>query len=124
MPDPGPHGPRIVVADDDDLVRAMVVDVLTDAGFDVLEAGDAQEALRILKTKDDVLVLFTDINMPGDMNGIELAERVRHLWPKLSVVIGSGGPVPSAIPPTSTFWSKPYDFDVLADRIRKMITPD
>ncbi len=90
MSDPGPHGHRIVVAEDDDLVRAMVVDVLTDAGFDVLEAGDAEEALRILKTEDDVLVLFTDITMPGDMSGIELAERVRQLGPALPGVIGSG----------------------------------
>jgi CheY-like chemotaxis protein len=70
------HAPRIVVAEDDDLLRALVVQMLTDDGFEVFEAAHAEEALRILcSNAQGVEALFTDIDMPGPMNGLELAAR-------------------------------------------------
>ena len=85
------RAPRIVVAEDDPELRLLVVDVLTDAGFEVLEADHADAALRILcSAEGGVEALFTDVNMPGSMNGLELARRAHRKWPWLPVMIGSG----------------------------------
>src|SRR3984957_21226320 len=85
------HAPRIVVAEDDELLRALVVQILTDDGFEVFEAAHADEALKILcSNAEGVAALFTDIDMPGSMNGLELAAPARQRWPGLRVMMGSG----------------------------------
>ena len=85
------HAPRIVVAEDDEPLRALVAQILAADGFEVFEAAHAQEALRILcSNSKGVEALFTDVNMPGPMNGLELASRARQRWPWLPVMIGSG----------------------------------
>jgi two-component system, response regulator PdtaR len=77
-PRPSTNAPRIVVAEDDELLRALVVQFLTEDGFEVFEAAHAEEALRILCSNAKVIeALFTDIDMPGPMNGLELA-RISH----------------------------------------------
>ena len=93
------RAPRIVVAEDDPELRLLVVDVLTDAGFEVPEADHADAALRILcSAEGGVEALFTDVNMPGSMNGLELAGRAHRKWPWLPVMIGSGA-APEMLPP-------------------------
>jgi two-component system, response regulator PdtaR len=112
---------RIVVAEDDELIRTVLVEVLTEDGFEVFEAGHAEEALRILcKQAQGIQVLFTDINMPGPMNGLELASRVRQRWPWLKVMFGSGTP-PEVLPSGDGFLLKPYKLSDLRDRLRKLI---
>ena len=112
---------RIVVAEDDELLRITVVELLTDDGFEVLEAGHAEEALRILCAQaDPVHLLFTDVNMPGTMNGLELARRARQRWPWLRVMIGSGTR-PEALRPEYGFSPKPYNLSDLRDRIRELV---
>jgi CheY-like chemotaxis protein len=66
----------VLVVEDEPLVRFGAMDALQDAGFEVVEAGNADAALAVLSTRDDITVLFTDINMPGSMNGLELAGEV------------------------------------------------
>jgi two-component system, response regulator PdtaR len=111
------RAPRIVVAEDDPELRLLVVDVLADAGFEVLEADHADAALRILcSAEGGVEALFTDVNMPGSMNGLELARRAHHKWPRLPVMIGSGA-APDALPPTGQFVPKPYNLGNLPDRM-------
>ena len=87
-----PHpSPIVLVVEDEGFVRLMAVDMLEDAGFEVLEAGTADEAWGILEHRfDDVTVLFTDVDMPGSMNGIALASRVAECWPHIRLVITSG----------------------------------
>jgi two-component system, response regulator PdtaR len=100
--------PRIVVAEDDPELRMLVVDVLTDSGFEVLEAAHADAALRILcSAEGDIEALFTDVNMAGSMNGLELARRAHHKWPRLPVMIGSGA-APDTLPSSGRFVPKPY----------------
>jgi CheY-like chemotaxis protein len=93
----------ILVVEDEALVRMMLVDVLDDAGFKVMEAAHADEALHILATVPDVQVVVTDVEMPrGSINGFELACRVRQDWQDIGVLIASGrvAPAPGEHPGT------------------------
>ncbi|TCR63457.1 response regulator [Bosea sp. BK604] len=85
----------VLVVEDQPLLRMDAVDFIEDAGFDTIEAGhNADEAIAILKTRDDVAILFTDIEMPGSMNGVKLAHAVRLGWPLVIIVVVSGGVAP------------------------------
>ena len=88
--DGAPHLPRVLVVEDEPLLRVFNADMLTDAGFDVLEAANADEALRMLETVSDIRVVFTDVEMPGALDGYALAQRIETLWPEIGVVITSG----------------------------------
>jgi CheY-like chemotaxis protein len=88
-------GKKVLVVDDEVFVRMLVADVLDEAGFNVIEAGDAQTALKCLETARNIEVLFTDINMPPGINGLELAAQVHQLWPHIGLVVTSGYERPS-----------------------------
>ena len=93
---PSMEHPRILVVDDEPLLRMFNVDMLSDAGFDVIEAGDADEALKLLSNISDIRVVFTDVEMPGRIDGFELAELVEARWPGIGVVVTSGRRLPDA----------------------------
>src|SRR4028118_475797 len=105
-----PRPGKVLVVDDEPFVRMLVADVLDEAGFEVVEASDAQTALKRLELAGDVRVLFTDINMPPGMNGLELAEQVAHRWPKIGLVVSSGYERPSdnQIADGGVFVPKPF----------------
>lgn len=104
-----PH-PRVLVVDDEPLLRLVNVDMLSDAGFEVLEACDADEALRLLAETSDIRVVFTDVDMPGLIDGFALAARIQVLWPEIGVVVTSGRRYPdeSFAAPARCFVPKPY----------------
>lgn len=119
------HAPCILVAEDDEILRRLIVEALTEAGFKVIEADHGEEAFRILCSHpQDFDALFTDINMPGSVDGLELARRARRISPRLGVVIGSGGcsPPPGALPLRSQFLPKPYRVSDISDCVRRLIT--
>jgi two-component system, response regulator PdtaR len=104
----------VLVAEDELLLRLVVVDALTDAGFDVIEAGHAEEALIALESGPFTIhLLFTDIHMPGLMDGLRLAHYVRLTWPHIALLIASGDqtPAPASLPQGSVFLPKPYHTD-------------
>jgi CheY-like chemotaxis protein len=104
----------VVVAEDEILIRILAVEVLADAGFAVIEAGNAEEALAILQSRPRAIhLLFTDIHMPGQMSGLELAHHVRRVWPQVAVIIASGRerPLSASLPEGSIFLTKPYNPD-------------
>jgi CheY-like chemotaxis protein len=104
----------VVVAEDEILIRILAVEVLTDAGFEVIEAGNADEALTTLQSRPWAIhLLFTDIHMPGQMSGLELAHHVRRNWPHVALLIASGRdrPLSAALPEGSVFLTKPYNPD-------------
>ncbi|MHC2019960.1 response regulator [Methylobacterium sp. CM6247] len=105
----------VLIVEDESLVRMMAVDMLEDAGCAVLEAATADQAWQILESRSDIDVLFTDIEMPGSMNGFALAARVAERWPHIRLVITSGRcrPKPDDVPDHGLFVPKPY----LADQI-------
>jgi CheY-like chemotaxis protein len=126
MSEASPDRPTLVlVVDDEPLVRMLGTDVLEDAGFVVVEAGNAAEALQILEAHPEVSVLFTDVNMPGEMNGIDLAQRVNERRPDVRLLIASGQASPrrDELPDGSVFLRKPWDPEAVVERIRSMLEP-
>ena len=111
---------RVLVVEDEFLVRIDLVDELEMAGFNVLEAGTAAEAVKILEGDREIAAVFTDINLPGTMDGIALAECVRKRWPPTVIVICSGNNLTDLrpIPPDIDFLPKPYEINTL-DRVVK-----
>ena len=114
----------IVIAEDDCIIRMLVVDLLLDAGFKVIEALHAKDALDILEVQfQDIHMLFTDIHMPGQMNGLALAHHVKNHWPKIALLVTSGGHWPrrTDLPEGSRFLLKPYNFRQLINHIQNLI---
>jgi two-component system, response regulator PdtaR len=108
----------VLVVEDEPFTRWMAADILSSAGFVVLEAGSAGEALPILEAHEDVRVVFTDVEMPGPFDGLELARRVGERWPSIGVVITSGRPLyKEKVPETHTFLAKPYTGPALVRQI-------
>jgi CheY-like chemotaxis protein len=102
----------VLVVEDEVLISNLVADVLSASGFVVHEVTTADEALRYIDSDADIDVLFTDINLPGSMNGAELAERARALRPEMPIVYASGRfklSEVSPLVPRSLFMAKPYD---------------
>ncbi len=85
----------VLVVDDEAVLRFIASDVLEESGFQVLEAEDAKAALKVLADHPGVRVLFTDINMPGALDGLDLAREVHERWPAIKLVVTSGRPRPS-----------------------------
>jgi CheY-like chemotaxis protein len=104
----------VLVVDDEPMVRIVATEGLEDAGFSVIEACSAEHALALLQTRGDVGALFTDVNMPGAMDGIGLARRVHELWPGVRIVVTSGRGLPEPVPDDGRFLRKPYSVDELA----------
>jgi CheY-like chemotaxis protein len=114
--------PAVLVVEDEPLIRMDAVDVVEDAGFRAYEAASADEAMSILETHEDVFVLFTDVDMPGSMNGLKLAASVRNRWPSVRIIIASGAVEVKRedMPDHALFFSKPYRSDRIADALRAL----
>jgi two-component system, response regulator PdtaR len=114
----------VLIAEDDDLVRELGVELLSDAGFQVLEATNGEDALSMLEGNPNVRVLFTDINMPGPLDGFTLASLAAMQWPHLAILICSGNLLPRSgrLPRGIVFISKPYDPESAVRLIREMTT--
>ena len=113
----------ILVVDDEALVRMSAVDVVEEAGFGVVEASDADEAIRILESRDDVVLIVTDIDMPaGSMNGLRLAAAVKRRWPPTQIIVVSGQYRlnEADLPSGGVFLSKPYQPAQLVGHIRRL----
>jgi CheY-like chemotaxis protein len=82
--------PVVLIVEDELLLRMDAADMIAGAGFEVIEAGNADQAIEILEARSDVTVVFTDIQMPGSMDGLKLARAVRGRWPPIKIVATSG----------------------------------
>jgi CheY-like chemotaxis protein len=107
--------PLILVVEDEALVRACAAMQLQDAGFSVIEAADAEEAMREFDAHDDITTVFTDINMPGAFDGLSLAHKIHHLRSRVQLILTSGRnpPLASEMPVGVKFLPKPYDSKAL-----------
>lgn len=123
MTNPLPTGTpvAILLVEDETLIRMIAADVLIDAGYRVVEAGDANEALVLLEARADARVLVTDVNMPGDVDGFGLAHLVSKRWPGIAVVVTSGRarPGPGDLPHNAIFLPKPYQPSALVAAVQK-----
>src|SRR5271166_1594090 len=118
---PGPGPIVIIVAEDESARRMLAAEVLTEAGYTVVEAARADDALAIIKSRA-VDLLFTDVQMPGSMDGLELARYVRRHWPRVAVLIASGNnkPASTELPDGSRFLRKPYSTSQLLADVREL----
>src|SRR5664279_3394362 len=82
--------PVVLIVEDEFLLRMGAAEMIGDAGFDVVEAASADEAIAILEARPDIRVIFTDIQMPGSMDGLKLARFVRDRWPPIKIIATSG----------------------------------
>jgi two-component system, response regulator PdtaR len=100
---------RILVVEDEVLVRVLVAEELRLAGFSVIEAGLADEALTFIKADEQVDLVFSDIRMPGSLNGLQLAQILRDRYPDIPVILTSGNAFPEHIGIVEAFVPKPYE---------------
>jgi two-component system, response regulator PdtaR len=100
---------RILVVEDEVLIRAIIAEELRLAGFSVIEAGRADEALTYIKAGEQVDLVFSDIQTPGSLNGLQLAETLRHNYPDIPVILTSGNALSGHVGIVETFVPKPYD---------------
>nr|WP_274630971.1 response regulator [Mesorhizobium shangrilense] len=100
----------VLVVEDEPLLRFDLVDHLSEKGFDVHEASNADEAIAILENVPHIRLLFTDVDMPGSMDGLKLSAAVRDRWPPIKIIVtsGHGFVSPSDLPEGARFFSKPY----------------
>jgi CheY-like chemotaxis protein len=114
--------PVILIVEDEALVRLAAVGVLEDAGFRLIEAANSDQALELLASDSDVQVLFTDISMPGAIDGLALARKVRHRWPHIGIMVASAKrlPQPGELPAGSRFEQKPYNLDAVVRHAREL----
>lgn len=101
---------KILVVEDEMLITLWVEDTLRDAGYDVITVDNADAAIAVLESDRSITLVFTDVDMPGSMDGLKLAAAVRHRWPPVHIVIASGKRRPDAadLPERSVFLPKPY----------------
>jgi CheY-like chemotaxis protein len=117
------QAPVVLLVEDEPLVRELEIDVLQDAGFRVIEARSADEAFEMLKGRPDVRIVFTDVDMPGSLNGFEFARLVHQGWPQVAILVSSGKMQPRQgdLPEGAAFIAKPYRPDELVEQLQKLV---
>jgi CheY-like chemotaxis protein len=115
--------PVVLIVEDEFLLRMNAVDMIQAAGFDVVEAANADEAIDILEARPDITVVFTDIQMPGSMDGLKLAHAVRGRWPPIKIVATSGhvSVTQKDLPDGGRFLPKPYSPHEITGVLRELI---
>jgi CheY-like chemotaxis protein len=116
--------PAILVVDDEVIVRIDLVDTIQEAGFATFEANNADEAIQLMEEHSEIQVLFTDIDVPGTMDGLKLSHYIRDRWPPVRIVITSGHVMatPDQMPAEAVFIAKPHQPADL-DRLFRAIAP-
>jgi CheY-like chemotaxis protein len=113
----------VLVVEDEMLLRMRAVDMVEDAGYTSLEAVDADQAVAILESRSDIVLVFTDIQMPGSIDGLGLAHSVHKRWPPIKIILVSGQLKlsESDIPPNSRFFGKPLQANQMIAEMQDMI---
>ena len=123
MGEPRRPSVAVLIVEDEPLVRLGAVYQIEDAGFEVYEAGSADAAIALLEVHKEICLIFTDVDMPGSMDGLKLAHYVRGRWPPVKIIVTSGHVKVSeeSLPSGAFFMPKPYDAAVITHKIREMI---
>src|SRR5579862_1563277 len=113
--------PAVLIVEDEPLVRLCAVEAVEGAGFEVIEAANADDAIRILESRTDIRVVFTDMHMPGSMDGLKLAHAVRNRWPPIKIIVTSGRELVAEqdLPEGGRFFAKPYNPIEILDTLRE-----
>ena len=123
MPTEPAEVPKVLIVEDEMILRMRAVDIVEDAGFHPLEAVNADEAISILESRSDISLLFTDIQMPGSMDGLKLAHAVHDRWPSIKIILVSGQLklAIADIPADSRFFGKPLEAEEMIAEMRNLI---
>jgi two-component sensor histidine kinase/CheY-like chemotaxis protein len=115
--------PNVLVVEDEMVLRMRAVDIVEDAGFTSVEAANADQAIAILESRSDIDLLFTDIQMPGSMDGLKLAHAVHDRWPAIKIILVSGQVKPSDAerPADSRFFGKPLGIEQMINELQTMV---
>ena len=113
--------PAVLVVEDEAILRLAAVDMIESAGFPVMDAADASAAMRLLEDHPGIGVVFTDVDMPRGVNGLELAASIKDRWPGIHVIITSGKVEAgqAAVPEGCVFFGKPYHEARVVDEVRR-----
>jgi CheY-like chemotaxis protein len=114
----------ILVVEDEPLLRLAGIDLVEAAGYEAVAASDATEAVAILESRDDIRIVFTDVDMPRGVDGMRLAAIIRDRWPPIKVIVVSGhiDDPGDVIPAETVFFSKPYREEQIVETIRQMLS--
>jgi CheY-like chemotaxis protein len=117
--------PVVLIVEDETLVRLNAVEMIETDGFEVIEATSADDAILILGQRNDIRLIFTDIDMPGSMDGLKLAHFVKGRWPPIKIIATSGHAkiTESELPEGSRFLAKPYAAATITRAIHQLIRP-
>jgi len=112
----------VLVVEDEPVLRMAAVDMVEYAGFDAVEATDATDAVRILESRPDIRIVFTDVDMPRGVDGLKLAALIRERWPPIHIIVTSGKAEigKMTLPVDCVFFDKPYDERRVIDEMRRM----
>jgi CheY-like chemotaxis protein len=115
--------PTVLVVDDEPMLRMFVCEVLADAGYEAVAAGSGDEAIALLRSGAAFTAVVTDMEMPGDIDGLELAWNIQAHWPDVAVIVTSGRKLPRAdeLPYAASFLSKPFSAERLVDTVAQLV---
>jgi CheY-like chemotaxis protein len=124
-PEPMSEPKAILLVEDEVLIRAVVAEELLDAGFRVFQAANGDEALVILQSSIHLDLVLTDVRMPGSIDGLQLAARVRATWPQMKIIVMSGhlAAQPPGVP-ADLFLAKPYQIVPMIEKIKRLLSGD
>ena len=114
----------VLVVEDSAVIRMGAVDLVTSAGYEAIEACSADEAICILESRSDIDLVFTDVEMPGTMNGVKLCHHIRNRWPPVKLIIASGKAIleESSLPEGCQFFPKPYSDHIIVDAMARILS--
>lgn len=113
----------VLVVEDEPIIRLITVAMIEEAGFEVVEASNADDAILLLGSRPEIRAVFSDIEMPGSMDGLKLIHAIRKRWPSAVLILASGriSPLPADMPVETVFLQKPYRED---DLLKVLATVD
>ena len=123
MEEPRRPSVAVLIVEDEPLIRLGAVYLIGDAGFEVYEAGSADAAIALLELHKEIRLIFTDVDMPGSMDGLKLAHYVRGRWPPVKIIVTSGHVkvTEESLPAGALFMPKPYDPAEITHKVRELI---
>ena len=123
MEEPRRPSVAVLIVEDEPLIRLGAVYLIGDAGFEVYEVGSADAAIALLELHKEICLIFTDVDMPGSMDGLKLAHYVRGRWPPVKIIVTSGHVkvTEESLPAGALFMPKPYDPAEITHKVREMI---
>lgn len=113
----------VLVVEDNPLILMGALDLVAAAGFEGVGAKSADEAIALLEARADIRLVFTDVEMPGEIDGVKLAHYIRNRWPPIHLIVASGRTIleESQLPTGSSFYSKPYNNDTIVKEMTRML---